>query len=203
MDTNAVLLTLIGAILGALFSLIIPFILYKVFVPKIKFADEICKGPPTTANEIYNYRLKFRNLGRDIFELNIYCVISIPNLRSVGTYQRVELNVYYNFKPVLKRKDGQYHDCIVRISFNDDRMRTEFMRPIYEDAIREKADKRELTLEDLLTIKQGTYLNFYISAHDKLLGNKKMFESKPYSIEDIKFGKYKFGELCVVQKDEV
>lgn len=199
MDINSILLTLIGAILGAFFSLIIPFVLYKKFVPKIKFADEISKGNPTTEDEIYNYRLKFRNVGkRDIFELNIYCVISIPNLRSAGTYQRVELNVSFNFKPILKRKDVQYHDCIVRICFNDDAMRTEFMRPIYSKEINEKAKNRELTLEDLLTIKTGAYLNFYISAHDILLGNKKMFESKPYTINDIKFGRYKYGELMVV-----
>ena len=80
-------------------------------------------------------------------------------------------------------------------------MLEEFTRPIYSEDINNKARNKQLTLEDLLGIKQSSYLKFYITAHDSFTGSKKVFESNPYTIENIKHGLYKYGGLYIISRD--
>lgn len=70
--------------------------------------------------------------------------------------------------------------------------------PIYSEDIVDKAEKRTLTLEDLLNIRQSSYIKFYAIAHDCFTGSKKIFESPSYTSDNIKHGFYRYGELYVV-----
>lgn len=89
-------------------------------------------------------------------------------------------------------------DGLVRICLNDEQMLEEFSRPIYSTEINNKAEKGLLTLEDLLGIMQLSYIKFYVIAHDRFTGSKKVFESQSYTANSIKHGLYKYGELYVV-----
>ena len=192
----------LGFILGCISSTLVSIAWYKIFVPKIKFADTICRYESTDQHEIYTYKIKFRNIGkRDIFEMYLYCTLFIPGLQRESTMHLVDINLSYNFKPLFKRrgKEGALNpDGLVRICLNDEQMIEEFTRPIYSTVINDKAKKGLLTLEDLLGITQLSYIKFYIIAHDKFTGSKKVFESPSYTINNIKHGLYKYGELYVV-----
>ena len=89
-------------------------------------------------------------------------------------------------------------DALIRICLNDEQMRNEFMRPIYPKGIIHKAERRILTLEDILSITSSSHMKFYIIAHDRFTSSKKIFESSEYTINSIKHGFYKRGELYVV-----
>ena len=102
-----------------------------------------------------------------------------------STTHLVDINLSYNVKPLFKRrvKKGALNpDGLVRICLNDEQMIEEFTRPIYSTEINDKAKKELLTLEDLLGITQLSYIKFYIIAHDKFTGSKKVFESPSYTI---------------------
>ncbi len=192
----------LGFILGCLSSIIVSIFWYKILVPKIIFADSICKCRLEN-NQGYEYKIKFRNNGlRDIFEMHLYCILSIPDLVIEGSTHTVDINLSYNFKPYFRRrgKNGKLGlDGVVRLCMNDIQMLEECTRSIYPNDIIEKAKNRQLSLDDLIKIKGSSYINFYIIAHDKFTGSKKLFKSKDYTIEDIKHGLYKSGELYVVQ----
>lgn len=192
----------LGFIFGCISSGIVSLVWYKIFVPKIKFADSICRYESTDKNELFTYKIKFRNIGkRDIFEMYLYCTLFIPDLQIKDSIHTADINLSYNFRPLFKKrgKKGKLNpDGLVRICLNDEQMLEEFIRPIYPDEIKNKAEKRLLTLEDLLGIRQSAYIRFYIIAHDKFTGSKRIFESQSYTINDVKHGLYKYGELYVV-----
>ncbi|MBQ2901504.1 MAG: hypothetical protein IJE49_06600 [Agathobacter sp.] len=192
----------LGFVSGCIASAIVSLVWYKIFVPKIKFADTICKYDSMHEDEVYTYKVKFRNTGkRDIFEMYLYCTLFMPDLLMKDSVQIAELNVSYDFRPLFKKrkeKNNMNPDGLIRICFNDSDMMSEFARPIYPKKIRDKAEKKQLTLEDLLTITSTSYLKFYIIAHDRFTGSKKIFESPSYTSGNVKKGLYKSGELYVV-----
>lgn len=192
----------LGFVLGCISSTIVTVVWYQIFVPKIKFADTICRYESMHEREVYTYKIKFRNIGkRDIFEMYLYCTLFLPDLQRKDNTHTVDINLSYNFRPLFKRrgKKGKLNpDGLVRICLNDEKMREEFVRPIYCAEINKKAEKSLLTLEDLLEITPTAYIKFHIIAHDRFTGSKKVFESSAYTKNNIKQGLYKFGELYVV-----
>lgn len=193
---------LIGFIFGCLSSGIVSIIWSNIFVPKIKFADTICRYDSMKNEEVYTYKIKFRNIGRrDIFEMYLYCTLFLPDLQIEGSTHTVNLNLSYDFAPLFKKRKGRKEinpDGLVRICLNDEQMLDEFIRPIYSNDINSKAKKCLLTLEDLLTITPTSHIKFYIIAHDRFTGSKKVFESASYTVNNVKHGLYKYGELYVV-----
>lgn len=193
-----------GFILGCAASGLVSLFWYKVLVPKVTFADTICRYDSTSENEVYTYKIKFRNSGkRDIFEMYLYCSIFFPGLQLNNNIHTTGINLSYNFKPLFKKYTDKTHtnpDGLVRICLNDEDMMMEFKRPIYPEAIRQKAESRTLTLEDLLSIVPSSHMKFYIIAHDRFTGSKKIFESPSYTIDNIKHGFYKYGELSVIER---
>lgn len=192
----------LGFILGCISSTIVTVVWYQIFVPKIKFADTICRYESMDKHEVYTYKIKFRNIGkRDIFEMYLYCTLFLPDLQMKDSTHTVDINLSYNFSPLFKRRGrkGKLNpDGLVRICLNDEKMRDEFVRPIYCEEINQKAENNLLTLEDLLEITPTSYIKFYIIAHDRFTGSKKVFESSNYTINNIKHGLYKYGDLYVV-----
>lgn len=192
----------LGFIFGCISSTIVSIAWYKIFVPKIKFADTICRYESTDKHEIYTYKIKFRNVGkRDIFEMYLYCTLFLPNFQMKDSIHTVDINLSYNFRPLFKKrgKRGMLNpDGLVRICVNDEQMLEEFTRPIYSTQINNKAEKGLLTLEDLLEITPLSYIKFYVIAHDRFTGSKKVFESPSYTATNINHGLYKYGELYVV-----
>lgn len=120
-------------VLGGLSSAAVSLIWYKIFVPKIKFSDTICRYSSTSEHEIYTYKIKFRNVGkRDVFEMYLYCVLFIPDLQIKENIHMVDINLSYNFRPYFKKRKekGKLNpDALVRICLNDEQMRDEFKRP--------------------------------------------------------------------------
>lgn len=78
-----------GFIFGCISSGIVSLVWSKTLVPKIKFADSICKCEPMAKHELYTYKIKFRNIGkRDIFEMYLYCTLFIPDLQINNSIHR-------------------------------------------------------------------------------------------------------------------
>lgn len=193
---------IVGFILGCLSLCAISIIRNMAFIPKIHFANDICKFLDPKNNGKWVYKIKFRNVGkRDVFDMHLFCTLYIPDLETVNSIHKISLNLGYDFTPlfkVRKRKGKINPDGLVRIRLNDEHMHKEFVRTMYPKDINNKATKGLLTLEDLLLISPSSYIMFYIIAHDKLSGRKKIYESPSYTIENIKQGIYKHGELYIV-----
>lgn len=189
-----------GFLCGLLSSIIVSFVWYKLLVPHIKFTNKICRYKSTSKDDVYTYKIKFRNIGkRSIFELKLYCVLYLQNLKSQNYIHTVYLNLSYDFKPVFKSrgKKAVNPDGLVRICLNDTNTRNEFIRPLYSAEIQYKAFSGKLTIEDLLKINDNAYIIFYIIGFDAFSGSKRLFESKKYTIDDIHIGKYKKCELFI------
>lgn len=192
----------LGFVFGCISSAIVTVVWNQIFVPKIKFADTICRYESMDEHEVYTYKIKFRNTGkRDIFEMYLYCTLFLPDLQMKDSIHTADINLSYDFTPLFKRrgKRGKLNlDGLVRICLNDEKMQKEFVRPIYCTEINKKAEQKLLTLEDLLEITPTSYIKFFIIAHDRFTGSKKVFESSKYTRNNIKHGLYKYGELYVV-----
>lgn len=193
--------SIIGFIAGCISSGLVSIIWNKLLVPKVEFASTVCKYNSMHQNDTYTYKIKFRNLGkRDMYDMSFYCILYMPDLNLKGTKPCANINVDYNFRPIFKKRGNNPEDTdgLVRICMNDRKMKEEFMRPIYPNDIRHKAERKLLTLEDLLGITKDTYLQFYVIASDGFSSSKKVFESSKYRLNDIRKGYYKLGEMYVI-----
>lgn len=198
---------LTGFILGIFASAIVAAFWPKLFLPSIKFSDKISKKESTDNNEIFCYRIKFRNDGkRDIFELNIYSSIILCDFPHKGSRHIVEIKTSYCFNPIFKKRNFGKEtnpDAVVKFVLNNNELIQELSRPIYPESIKSKAVNGQITLEDILSISPNSYIKVFITAHDSFTGNKKIFESKKYTEKDIKFGVYKIGDLEIFEKNKI
>lgn len=194
---------LTGFVFGIFASTIVAAVWPKLFLPSIKFSDKISKKESTENNEAFCYRIKFRNDGkRDIFELKLYSSIVLCDFPHNGSNHIINIKTSYCFNPIFKkRKSGKVTnpDALVRFVLNDEELKQELCRPIYPEYINVKAKNSQITLEDILSICPNSYIKIYIIAHDSFTGNKKIFESKKYTKNDILYGEYKIGELTIFE----
>ena len=153
------------------------------------------------------YRIRIMNIGkRNLLEID-YCakirILNDPVLKTYTTfYMDLENDVTRPLmygrgqsrknRPREKRKNDYYYfSGTFRIVMNDGLRHSLLMSPYIPDMIRKEAENGTLTLDDLLKeCGEGVEITFYVRGTDSVTGARKVFESREYSVRDIRLGKY-------------
>jgi len=70
---------------------------------------------------------------------------------------------------------------------------------VFPDHIRDKARINALLLEDLLSLGERATIRYRVFCYDEFSGARRVFFSKPYTIHDIKEGRFKANGLDVIE----
>lgn len=87
------------------------------------------------------------------------------------------------------KKYLKYFTYMYAIHSNDE-VYNEYSKVIYNQAIREKAQKRTLVIDDIFQTYPNATLRIYVFGNDSITGARKMYESKEYKRGDIATGSY-------------
>jgi len=194
--------TIIGIPIGLLSSLAAWWFLFHHIVPKIEFSPNISKYD--FKNLGTRYRLKIRNVGkRGIIDLEVFPILRIKglNLQLPDNWLNITLNTSLTNNRIANLKEDR---VISLLPENTEK----FSGYSFPDHIREKYQAKELNIEDLLSLDYEIKLVVQIFGFDEFSGARKLFESKSYTIKDIKYGTFdhkftidKTG-LQIVEKEE-
>ena len=178
----------IGIPIGILSSLLAWWILFHRIVPVIRFSPSISKTETDDNESGYRYRFKLENAGsRTILDVELFAKLRIrglhpsyPNNWEV-IYIPLERDRIPKIRPVKK-------SCI-RVIFRlyIDKI-DEFNKPIYPEHLRQKCKENSILLEDIMLLGIDRTLQILAFGYDEFSGARKVFESKLYNLNDIKFG---------------
>lgn len=184
------LANIIGLVLGIAASFIAWWIVFHQIVPKIEFSDGISSTPRRSDPSRRSYRVKFANTGRRaIIGMEVFARLSIKweeGKNWSGYY--IPLNSAGDRKYELPRLDRSKNRILTLWLNRSDVFRTNVRFP---EALRKKAEEKQLTLEDLLSQGDVARLQLFVSGYDEFSGARKVFASPRFELEDIKNGRFK------------
>jgi len=189
----------IGLILGIVASFIAWWLIIRFFRSSIKFSSNISKILSRKKTPKYIYRIKFENTGRrKILDLEIVAKLRIRELKRSfkDNWEVVYIPLINNnipkFSPVRKSKSR----TIVTLLLNETQ---DFSKSIFPKWVQNKYLKKSILLEDLFKLGTKATLQVYGFGHDEFSGNRRIFESKIYSKDDIKDGYFDKKGLNVIE----
>lgn len=207
--SNPLVSQFIGLIIGLFVAFFSWWVLFRWMAPKITLSSNISKTKsniPLEEDEDKSgarYRIRFENSGlRQAIGLEVRAYVRIKGLRDPNStiWEVVHLPLSPSgekaysiilMNPVRKSKLR----TMLRICPNHTDYCT---KPHFPLEIREKAVRKELLLEKLMSAGSAAELRVIISAFDELTGARKITE-KIYTLEDIKFSEFDKNSLAVVQ----
>jgi len=207
---NPIVSQFAGLIIGLFTSFFSWWVLFRWMAPTITLSDAISKTSSRVPLEEdddksgVRYRIKFENSGRrPIIDLEVQALVRIKGLVDPQS-------TIWEVVHLPMETDGEKVYSIplmnpVRTSKLRTRLRicpnhTKYCaRPQFPPHIREKATKKELLLEDLLSLGTSSQLRVIISGFDELTGSRKLF-MKTYLPTDIKFGEFERNSLAIAMK---
>jgi len=186
----------LGFVVGLLVSFVFWFVFFRIIVPKIGFSESILKRiSKSTAG--YDYRIRFKNLGRRAV-ISLECVARfIIDWEGSGTWTAIYIPMNLDGQrktelPKIARAKNKPGYGGTRTMFLYPNLVSEFSTsPRYSEEFRSKATSGTLELEDLFHLGADAELKVYVFGYDEFSGARKMFESKYYKLSDIKSGEFK------------
>ncbi len=197
---------LLGVAAGIATNFLVWWVLFHWLDPNIQFSPQL-SGVPRARTELdqseYRYRVKLENSGRRrAIDIEIMARLRVKGLRTPEIW-----NILY----VPLRSNGEVSH---RIPFMDPakagvvaNRKIVFLHlnssetlphwSIFPEEIREKAESRELLLEEILSIGSKGDLQFYAYAYDNFSGSRKLFVSKRYTVDDVGQGPFDQDALTI------
>jgi hypothetical protein len=190
---------LLGVAAGIATNFFVWWVLFHWLDPDIQFSPQLSKVPRARTEldkAQFRYRVKLENSGRRrAIDIEIMARLRVKGLKTPQIW-----NILY----VPLRSNG---DVSHRIPFMDPaktgvvanrkiiflHLNSSDTLPhwsIFPEEIRQRAENRELLLEELLSIGSKADLQFYAYAYDSFSGTRKLFVSKRYTAEDIAEGPF-------------
>jgi hypothetical protein len=197
-----ILSNLLGFVLGTISSFLSWWILFHVLVPKIVFCGFICKSPAADDSSGWRYAFQFANVGRrHLIDAQVSARLSTRTSAKVpwtNTLLVLDWAGATKVEVPLVKNTGWLS---YRVHPNQV---ADFHRSAaYSDEIRQKAAAGTLSLEDLLSglASEGkATLTATVAGFDALSGARRVFQSQPYTVADIRQGKFEF--LTVITETE-
>ncbi|MGD9994032.1 MAG: hypothetical protein AB7S69_12085 [Salinivirgaceae bacterium] len=183
---------LISVPIGAFSSLIAWWILNYCINPKIRFSEYISSS---IENSKSFYRFKFENASRRrMIDSEITAKLRIKGLLYSTNWEVIYLPIDNDRIPIIySTKKGKHRFREVP------RIELELIDPKYfrilPPDIKAKIENGNLLLNDLLKLALDSEIILIVSGYDEKSGAKKVFESKPYKIEDVVTGLFKKDSL--------
>lgn len=187
-----------GFLIGLLTSLLIWLIRSGPLGPKLEFSPSISRLPAEsggTNKSGWRYRVKVRNVrSRQIIDVEFVARLSIlgfrPGFPKNWTAIYIPAGAGDGRVPRLQGKQS------FTMTISPHRVTAESVG-YWTDDLRQRAASGTLTLDDLLDSGSEANLRVFVFGYDKLSGTRKLFESKPYSKEDIIIGTFSGTSLAV------
>ncbi len=198
---------ILGVLIGVATNIAAWWLLFHWLTPRLRFSYGISKLPrrPTPDNKAkYFYRVKVENSGpRAIVDLE---VIARLRLKALPGYPEGLSQIVY---VPLDSRGGIFHRIprVPPVSKSRSRpvlilfphVQSEFKNiNNYPEAIVSKAKRKALTLDDILSLGSGAYLEIFAFGYDEFSGARKLFASKRYSSSDLVLGAFNRRGLDVV-----
>lgn len=207
--SNPIVSQFIGLLVGLFTSFFSWWVLFRWMAPTISISSSISRTPSSVSSEEdddksgVRYRIKIENSGRrpavdlqvSVFvrikglndpQSTIWEIIYLP-LATSGekTWTRPLMNPVRKSKMRTKLRICLNHtDC--------------YAKPHFPQLIREKAVRKELFLEDLLSLGTQAEIGVMVSGYDEFSGARKVF-MKTYHLSDIKCGEFERKSLLIAQ----
>lgn len=160
---------------------------------KVRFSKYIVKS--SDSGERYRYQVKFINIGnRDLLEVICMVRLTVPDKKSNKNWY-MKLG-HYDMRPVLCGKKWQLKNSSKRSAWllpikMTDIVYKDFEKGDYPEYIQTAAREKMLTIEDVLKeYYPRAKIIIYVFGYDSVTGARRMFQSKPYTYEDIVKGKF-------------
>lgn len=180
----------IGLVLGVAASFLAWWIIFHQIVPKIEFSEGISSSPRRSDPSRRSYRIKFANTGRRaIIGMEVFARLSIKwEAGKNWSAYYIPLNSAGDRKYELPRLD-RGRNRILTLWLN----RSEVFRTNkrFSEALRNKAEAKELELEDLLSQGEIARLQLFVSGYDEFSGARRVFASPKFELENIHKGRFK------------
>lgn len=177
---------------------------FKYLVPKIRFGECISKLETSDNASGFRYRFKFENYGRrNIIDIDVVVRLRIKGLKSdfpnnwaiiyIPTSEN-NRNIFI-VRPITK---GNLR-YIVEIKTHDCQF---FQKTFLPQEIINKSINKTLTFEDVLKLGLESEFQIMLTGIDEFSGAKKFFESKVFSINDIKNGRFEKNGLSIIEVEK-
>lgn len=196
---NAILIGLFaGFITGFVSSFLVWLLLTRIMVPRIRFSQAISKMPISRTKEDKSgirYRFKIENAGRrDAIDVEIIARLSVRGRRSkTWNYLYIPLspdgdNSYRipRLLPARKNKAGRRKIMFLYTNSRD----TLRDWSAFPKELRIKSRTKRLLLEELMRAGDKSKIEIHAFAYDAFSGARKLFDSKAYTLDDIRGGPF-------------
>jgi hypothetical protein len=205
---NPIVSQFVGLAVGLFTSFFSWWVLFRWMAPTISLSDQISKTEskhPAEDDEDksgWRYRIKIENSGRrPVIDLQVRAWARIRGLNDPNSTIWEVVHLPFNtdgglsytiplMNPVRKSKLRTR----LRICLNHTDYPT---KAIFPQTIRDKAIRRELILEDLLSLGTASEVRVVVSGYDEFTGARKIFQ-KIYLPSNIKKGEFERAGLSVV-----
>jgi hypothetical protein len=181
---GALLSTLVGVPFGIAASFAAWFIVFRGFVPKFIFSEQISEIPGVSPEETPQYRIKIKNIGRrNAIDVDVFSRLRVRNLlhrpEFSATWTIVTLTSDTTHEPRIPR--GANRVVVLGLDNTPELSSTKFQAAL---------NGRAPTLEVLLSLGEAAELVVWVLAFDEFSCARKAFISKHYQICDICKGKF-------------
>lgn len=175
----------VGIPLGILASLAAWYILFHCVVPEIRFSPYISKINSDDGSN-FKYRIKLENTGRrSIIDMELIAILRIKGISKIRPNNWILFYIQLDEPRILKLKPLREETPRKVINLYTENLGpcsiSEYMNCVAYDK----------TLECLMSLGADSTLQLIAFGFDSFSGSRKLFESKKYTKEDIKFGKFK------------
>ena len=175
-----------GYLIGVLTSITAWYVLYHRIIPSLEFFPEIYKSQTDENQSGYKYRVRFQNNGsREILDLELFAKLRIKGLseRNPSTWRAIYIPIDDPRIPRLTSQKGTNKRFAVQLLVLEI---SDSSRRFLPSSLQEKCQNQELTLEDLMQLGTQSTLEIIGFGYDAFSSARKIFESKIYSIQDIR-----------------
>jgi len=181
-----------GVFSGIIASLVVWWYLFHFLSPQIEFSPIIAKKPSKDRGCGAYYQFMITNIGhRRAIDISLDILLVIRNYPEQGTD-----NIYHpnpSRKAILELPSARKKNRVRRriwINLDDDEFVDKFKKSFFPDKIRQLANDKALSLEELLSIGNDSFVRVVIKVTDSISGSIKVFRSKNYTSEDIREGSF-------------
>lgn len=194
----------LSLVLGFIASYLVWHLTYCTTFSKVIFAEQMMFNKPIKpTQDSYRYRIKIQNIGSKLIRRELIDVKVTARLCVKGLIRENVVNYCYpslefdGYLPILRYTNQKRKDAIQKWSgtavftlITDSVIFEEFSKEIYAKEIRDKALAQTISIYDILSFYENSWLNFYVFGNDGKTGSRKIFISKQYYKKDLIYGSY-------------
>jgi len=183
---------LLGVVSGLISTLIFWIIKNKISPPKVHFGEDISRITYSSGEN--GYIIIYKNTGhRKLIDISLKVIVRIPGIVvwDKSLTQTFHLNTTSDKKFLLDKNIP----TTTRITLeNSDNL---LISGLISKEIKNKIEEKNFALDELLKLSPKSYVSIFILGNDEVTGVRKVFESKKYSINDIRDGKFNRDTMSI------